>query len=89
MNTAPCDSLRLTTKIGSFHPHFSAGRAATRGDSRRPPMDDTAQKRGNLIRYLEAALELADQLQDGPLEYLIERAIDEARSRYFMPPRQD
>jgi hypothetical protein len=52
-------------------------------------MDDTAQKRGNLIRYLEAALELADQLQDGPLEYLIERAIDEARSRYFMPPRQD
>jgi hypothetical protein len=33
-----------------------------------------------------AARDLANQLQDGPLEYLIERAIDEARSRYFMPP---
>jgi hypothetical protein len=36
-----------------------------------------------LIRYLEAALALADELEDGETGYLIERALDEARSRQF------
>jgi hypothetical protein len=34
-------------------------------------------------RHLEDALALADELQDGHTGYLIERALDEARSRLF------
>jgi hypothetical protein len=48
---------------------------------------DTAQKRGDLIKRLEDALALADDLQDGTTEYLIERALDEARSQQFKPGR--
>jgi DNA-binding ferritin-like protein len=44
---------------------------------------DQAEKRGQLIRHLEDALALADELQDGHTGYLIERALDEARSRLF------
>jgi hypothetical protein len=46
---------------------------------------DTAQKRGELIKHLEDALAIADELQDGSTGYLIERALDEARSRQFKP----
>ena len=46
-------------------------------------MIDSAQKRGELIRHLEDALALADKIQDGQTGYLIERALDEARSRQF------
>jgi hypothetical protein len=46
---------------------------------------DTAQKRGELIKHLEDALALADDLEDGTTGYLIERAIDEARSQQFRP----
>ncbi len=46
---------------------------------------DSAQKSGELIRYLEEALTLADELQDRTTGYLIERALDEARSRQFKP----
>jgi hypothetical protein len=48
-------------------------------------MIDSAQKRGELIRHLEDALALADEIQDGQTGYLIERALDEARSRQFRP----
>jgi glutamate mutase epsilon subunit len=48
-------------------------------------MIDAAEKRGQIIRYLEDALALADELQDGHTGYLIERALDEARSRQFKP----
>ncbi len=48
-------------------------------------MINSAQKRGQLIRYLEDALALADELQDGTTGYLIERALDEARSCQFKP----
>jgi hypothetical protein len=48
-------------------------------------MMDSAEKRGRLIRCLEDALVLAEQLDDGLTEYLIERALDEARSRQFRP----
>jgi DNA-binding ferritin-like protein len=48
-------------------------------------MIDSAQKRGELIKHLEEALALADELQDRTTGYLIERALDEARSRQFRP----
>jgi hypothetical protein len=44
-------------------------------------MIDSAQKRGELIRHLEDALALADEIQDGQTGFLIERTLDEARSR--------
>jgi hypothetical protein len=46
-------------------------------------MTHEAEKCGQLIRYLEDALALADEIQDGHTGYLIERALDEARSRQF------
>ena len=48
-------------------------------------MTDDVEKRGQLIRYLEDALALADEIEDGHTGYLIERALDEARSRQFKP----
>jgi hypothetical protein len=38
-----------------------------------------------LIRHLEDALALADEIEDGQTGFLIERALDEARSRHFRP----
>jgi len=46
-------------------------------------MTDEADKRGQLIRHLEDALALADEIEDGEIGFLIERALDEARSRQF------
>jgi hypothetical protein len=48
-------------------------------------MTDKAAKRGQLIRHLEEALALADEIEDGQTGFLIERALDEARSRQFRP----
>jgi len=48
-------------------------------------MDD-ADKRGQLIKLLEDASLLADELKDGTTGYLIERAIDSARAEKFRPP---
>ncbi len=48
-------------------------------------MIDSAQKRGELIKHLEDALGLGDEIQDGQTRFLIERALDEARSRQFRP----
>ena len=48
-------------------------------------MIDSAEKRGHLIGHLEEALALADELRDGQTGFLIERALDEARSRQFRP----
>jgi hypothetical protein len=42
-------------------------------------MTDVAEKRGQLIRHLEDALALADEIEDGQTGFLIERALDEAR----------
>jgi hypothetical protein len=50
-------------------------------------MSDPAAARGELIRYLENALAIADEIEDGKTGYLIERALDEARSRQFAPMR--
>jgi hypothetical protein len=46
-------------------------------------MIGSAEKRGQLIRHLEDALALADDIQDGQTGFLIERALDEARSQQF------
>jgi hypothetical protein len=48
-------------------------------------MIDGAEKRGELIKHLEEAFALADELEDGATGYLIECALDEARSRLFAP----
>jgi hypothetical protein len=51
-------------------------------------MTDKAEKRGQLIqliRHLEEALSLADEIEDGQTGFLIERVLDEARSRQFRP----
>jgi hypothetical protein len=44
-----------------------------------------AEKRGELIRHLEEALALANEIEDAHTGFLIERAIDGARSRQFRP----
>jgi hypothetical protein len=49
-------------------------------------MIDTTSKRGELIRHLEDAMVIADELEDGTTGYLIERALDEARAQYFRLP---
>jgi hypothetical protein len=46
-----------------------------------------AEQRGKMIKLLEDALMLADDLADGNTGYLIECALDEARSRQFTPRR--
>jgi len=46
-----------------------------------------AEKRGQLIRHLEDALALADEIDDGQTGFLIERALDEARSHQFRPAK--
>jgi hypothetical protein len=40
-------------------------------------------KRGEIIRRLEDALSIADEIEDAATGYLIERALDAARSRLF------
>jgi hypothetical protein len=50
-------------------------------------MIDAAEKRGQIIRRLEEALALADEIEDANTGYLIERALDEARSQQFVPFR--
>ena len=48
-------------------------------------MIDAANARGRLIRQLEDAMAIADELQDGTTGYLIERALKEARAQQFKP----
>ena len=43
-------------------------------------MIDQAQARSAMIAFLEGALDVADRLADGETAYLIERALDRARS---------
>ena len=43
-------------------------------------MHDSTKKRAAMIGHLESALGLADELNDSLTGYLIERALDEARS---------
>ena len=41
-------------------------------------MLDVAEKRGQIIRFLEEALALADEIEDGHSGYMIEGALDDA-----------
>jgi hypothetical protein len=41
---------------------------------------DQPQTRAMIIAFLERALELAEEMDDSATAYLIERALDEARS---------
>jgi hypothetical protein len=52
-------------------------------------MIDTASKRGELIKHLEDAMAIADELEDGMTGYLIENALDEARAQYFRLPAEE
>jgi hypothetical protein len=65
------------TAVGSI-PHCD-------GIARGGTMADAAQRRGELIQLLERALGIAEELGDGATEYLIERALDEARAGQFRP----
>jgi hypothetical protein len=47
---------------------------------------DTAQTRAAMIAHLERAFEYAEEIKDGSTAYLIERAIDEARSQLISSP---
>jgi hypothetical protein len=53
-------------------------------------MLDAVQRRAAMIRHLEEALAVADELNEAATGYLIERALDEARSNQIgwteMPP---
>jgi hypothetical protein len=50
---------------------------------------DPASKRGEIIKHLEDAIAIAEELEDGPTCYLIECALDEARAQYFRLPNAD
>jgi hypothetical protein len=40
-----------------------------------------------MIKLLEEAMTMAEELGDSATAYLIERAIDQARAEMFRPPR--
>jgi hypothetical protein len=44
---------------------------------------DTNQTRALVVLYLEAALEFVQRIDEPSTAYLIERALDEARSKQF------
>jgi hypothetical protein len=44
---------------------------------------EQAEKRGRILKLLERALELADEIEDGDASYMIERAVDVVRARMF------
>jgi hypothetical protein len=46
----------------------------------------TAQSRAAMIAHLERAFEYAQEINEGTTAYLIERALDEARSQQISSP---
>jgi hypothetical protein len=48
-------------------------------------MINEAEERGKIIKHLEDAVAIAEEIEDGTTGYLIEQALDEARSRLFVP----
>jgi hypothetical protein len=53
---------------------------------RKPTIKTEAERRSRVIKYLEDALHLTKELNDPTTEYLIERALTEARAQQFRPP---
>jgi hypothetical protein len=43
------------------------------------------RERGKIIKHLEDARAIAEEIEDGTTGYLIEQALDEARSQLFVP----
>jgi len=96
-DSAPCEGGQGRNVRGD-HPFFSSSETSLIGHknganrfgqksgiARRIMMIDSAEKRGQIIKHLEEALALSDELEDGPTGFLIERALDEARARQFRP----
>ena len=52
-------------------------------------MFDTAPQREKLLEHLNSALTIAGAIEEPMLEYLIERAIDEARSTQFVDEQKN
>jgi hypothetical protein len=50
-------------------------------------MVDVAEKRRQLIKHLEDALALADEIEDGATGYLIERALERRGRDSFDSPK--
>jgi hypothetical protein len=50
---------------------------------------DAAQTHEAIVAYLESALKFAEEIEDGAAAYLIEQALDEARSGTFSSVRTD
>ena len=50
-------------------------------------MADPADRRGELIKLLDDAMAIAEELQDANTAYLIERALDEAGAQMFRPQK--
>ena len=51
-------------------------------------MFDTAPQREKLLEHLNSALTIAGAIEEPILEYLIERAIDEAHATQFVGAQQ-
>jgi hypothetical protein len=49
---------------------------------------DRPDQRSELIRLLEQALAVSEDIEDGQTGFLIERALDQARSTAFRPTRR-
>jgi hypothetical protein len=49
-------------------------------------MINPADRRGELIKHLEDAMAIIDELEDGMTGHLIEGALDETRGQFFRLP---
>jgi hypothetical protein len=83
---APDEASALKKVIEELQHHRSRRTKATYRTEARDIIY-SAEKRGRLIKHLDDALALADEMLDGEIGFLIERALDEARSRQFRPVR--
>jgi hypothetical protein len=83
--TAGQRSLAVKRRFSVRKRTFAVGTSRQFQDKGIDRMIDAAEKRGQIIRHLEDALALTDELQEGQTGFLIERALDEARSRQFKP----
>jgi hypothetical protein len=70
----------------SWASRSNASRFAGHREVKGAIMIDPADKRGEIIKHLEDAMAIADELEDGATGYLIERALDMARAQYFRLP---
>ena len=85
--------MAATLSLHHYREHREGGVAACSGERTLSKLHSASgsrkmnapERRGQLIRMLEDALTIAEDLGDGTTEYLIERALDEARAQQFRP----